>query len=253
MLTTPALLITTKRTPACANSRGLVPLLAVARARSAIWYPAKTNSWQNGAVWYLFAAGSEVWYPPSGESRGLVPAKAARAFRDQAFLRAAGTKSPRLAETGVPNLEFCQNRSRRGPGVPNFGFCHARRSRLPCLTARRADPLTHGQRRNSLTFPCLASGYRAVGGDVEAAAIDALVLEQPQLVVDAPGIPRQASLGAHHTMAGNDAYRVAPHRRSDGGKQPLVIAAMGPVLSRLEKYATLWGSARGIKCDILAS
>lgn len=52
---------------------------------------------------------------------------------------------------------------------------------------------------------------RCCGRGVEATAIDALVLKQPQLAVDAPGISRQASLGAHHAMAGtDDAYRIAP-------------------------------------------
>ena len=64
-------------------------------------------------IWYLFAARSEVWYPPLGESRGLVPAKAARALRDQAFLQAPGTKSPKLAEIREPNLDFCQRQPQK--------------------------------------------------------------------------------------------------------------------------------------------
>lgn len=99
-----------------------------------IWYLASANLgdlvprravWgQDHAVWYLFVARSQVWYPPSGESRGLVPAKAARANRDQAFLRGWGTKSPKLAEIGVPNLEICQNsgfETYAGYQTPDFG------------------------------------------------------------------------------------------------------------------------------------
>lgn len=74
-----------------------------------VWYPGGPFSRRDRAVWYLFVARPQVWYPPSGESRGLVPAKAFRANRDQAFLRASGTKSPKLTEIGVPNLEFRQN------------------------------------------------------------------------------------------------------------------------------------------------
>ena len=69
----------------------------------------KRKFWRNRVIWYLFAARSEVWYPPLGESRGLVPAKAARALRDQAFLQAPGTKSPKLTEIGIPNLDFRQS------------------------------------------------------------------------------------------------------------------------------------------------
>lgn len=100
-----------KRRCRTARIRGLVSRRSARLARSEVWYRATAKFWQNGAVWYLFAAGSEVWYPPLGESRGLVPAKAVRAFRDQAFLRASGTKSPKLAEIGVPNLEIRQNQS----------------------------------------------------------------------------------------------------------------------------------------------
>ena len=90
---------------------GLVPRRVAALAKSEVWYLEQEKCWRNRAVWYLFVARSEVWYPASGESRGLVPARAGRANRDQAFLRAPGTKSPKLAETGVPNLGFCQKQA----------------------------------------------------------------------------------------------------------------------------------------------
>ena len=95
---------------ASANLGGLVPRRAVFAAGS--------------RGWFLFVARSQVWYPSSGKSRGLVPAKAARANRDQAFLRGRGTKSPKLAEIGVPNLEIRHNskpKTNSGYQIPDLG------------------------------------------------------------------------------------------------------------------------------------
>lgn len=89
-----------------------------------VWYPGEPFSRQDHAVWFLFVARSQVWYPSSGKSRGLVPAKAARANRDQAFLRGRGTKSPKLAEIGVPNLEIRHNskpKTNSGYQIPDLG------------------------------------------------------------------------------------------------------------------------------------
>ncbi|MFR5828954.1 MAG: hypothetical protein ACLUE1_07790, partial [Adlercreutzia equolifaciens] len=66
---------------------------------------------------------------PPGKSRSLVPAEAARANRDQAFLQTRGTKSPKLAEIGVLNLDFCQNFTRKGflgYQTANYGMPRAR-------------------------------------------------------------------------------------------------------------------------------
>ena len=101
----------TRRKQFHGKTRGLVPPRVAALAKSEVWCREKEKRWRNRAVWYLFVARPEVWYPPLGESRGLVPAEAARASLDQAFLRASGTKSPKLAETGVPNLGFCQKQA----------------------------------------------------------------------------------------------------------------------------------------------
>lgn len=106
-----------------------------------VWYPGGLFSRQDRAVWYLFVARSQVWYPPSGESRGLEPAKAARANRDQAILRGRGTKSPKLTEIGVPNLEICHNSGpepNRGYQTPDFGRRDANETRKTrCVTAAR--------------------------------------------------------------------------------------------------------------------
>ena len=72
----------------------------------------------------VFAAGSRGLVPFRGEISSLVPAKAVRTNRDQAFLRGRGTKSPKLAEIGVPNLEIRHNskpKTNSGYQIPDLG------------------------------------------------------------------------------------------------------------------------------------
>lgn len=118
---------------------GLAPRQGAALARSEVWYREQEKCWQNRAVWYLFVAKSQVWYPPLGKSRGLVPAKASRANRDQAFLQVSGTKSPKLAEIGVPNLEFRQNSGWK----PNVGYQTANYGSIPAMTCSLCRALSY--------------------------------------------------------------------------------------------------------------
>lgn len=105
----------------------------------------------------VFSAGSRGLVPFRGEISSLVPAvgrisrfgtrKAAQANRDQAFLRMRGTKSPKLAEIGVPNLEIRHN---SGP-EPNRGYqtpgSWQRGAKRPILAWRASDP---GSRRGTV-------------------------------------------------------------------------------------------------------
>lgn len=82
-------------------------------ARSAVWFPLGQKSWRSRGVWYLLVARSQIWYPGLGETGGLVAATAPSKFSDQAFLRRAGTKPPKMAEFGEPNCRSRQTRSRK--------------------------------------------------------------------------------------------------------------------------------------------
>lgn len=101
-----------------AKIAGLVPSRGAALARSEVWYRDVRKFWRNRAIWYLLVAKSQVWYPPSGGSRSLVPKKAAQPNCDQAFLRASGTKSPKLAEIrDQTSISASANRKRASSGT----------------------------------------------------------------------------------------------------------------------------------------
>lgn len=64
--------------------------------------------------------------PPSGKTASLVPQIAGCEFSDLGFLRAPGTKSPKLAEIGEPNPRFLSKTARNSfAGNQTTCFCHA--------------------------------------------------------------------------------------------------------------------------------
>lgn len=91
-----------------------------------VWYLSALNRRQDEGIWYPAMPRSPIWYPPSGKTASLVPQIAGCEFPDLGFLRAAGTKSPKLAENREPNPRFLPKTARNSfAGNQTTCFCHA--------------------------------------------------------------------------------------------------------------------------------
>ncbi len=99
-----------------------------------VWYPGEPFSRQDHAVCFLFVARSQVWYPSSGKSRGLVPSKAVRTIVTRHFSEAgepnrrswqkSGYQISRSAKIRGPNHLGGTKSPVLGRGVPNAQSWH---------------------------------------------------------------------------------------------------------------------------------